>query len=225
MKKIGIVVAQLIEGADFMKKLGNYELIDLCEGFCVRKYAYKGKEIYLIESGVGEIRAAASTQLLIDRFEVEVIINFGVVGGLKTDMRGKLCLVCGVAHYEYDTSPLDGAPRGKYEIFDSAIIRPDSSILAVLKEVAPTAEIVVCASGDKFVADESFKKGLIKDFGASICEMETAGILITAKRFKIPCGFVKIVSDDGDHADEYYDFLEHMKDELSTVLLPLIEKL
>ncbi|MBP5373165.1 MAG: 5'-methylthioadenosine/S-adenosylhomocysteine nucleosidase [Clostridia bacterium] len=224
MKKIGIIIAQLIEGSDFMKKLGEFESIETA-GFSVRKYLYKGKEIYFTESGVGEIRAAISTQFLIDNYGVETIINFGVVGGLRSEMRGKVCIVEGVCHYDYDLSALDLSPRGKYEIFDSAVVPTDASIFSLLKEIAPAAQTVVCASGDKFVVDADFKKGLIDEFGASICEMEAAGILMTAKRSGIPCGIVKIVSDDGDHADEYYDFLEHMKDELSSIVIPLIEKL
>ena len=48
---------------------------------------------------------------------------------------------------------------------------------------------------------------------------------MAAKRSGIPCGFVKIVSDDGDHADEFFDFIEHMKDELSKIVIPLIVEL
>ena len=225
MKKIGIVVAMRIEGADFMEKLGKCEIIDLYKGFLVKKFLFSDKEIYFIESGVGELRAAICAQMLIDRFGVEAIVNFGVVGGLKEGMRGKTYCVSGVAHYEFDTSVADGNPRGKYEIFDSAVIPCDERIVSLIKKIDGSIESVICASGDKFVADEDFKRGLIKDFNASICEMESAGIIMAAKRSGIPCGFVKIVSDDGDHADEFFDFIEHMKDELSKIVIPLIVEL
>ena len=223
MKKIGIVVAMQIEGADFMKKLDKCEIIDLYKGFCAKKYVFSGKEIYYVESGVGEINAAISTQMLIDRFGVDAIINFGVVGGLKPGMRGKTYCVSGVVHYEIDTSALDNAPRGKYDAFDSTVISCDGALLALIKSISPKIEEAICASGNLFVTDEAFKKGLVDEFGASICDMESAGIIITAKRSGIPCAFIKTVSDDSAHADEFFDFLSKMKDETSSVVLPLIE--
>ena len=225
MKKIGIVVAKQIEGADFIQKLGKPQLIDLYKGFRVEKFEFSNKEIYFVESGMGEINAAMATQLLIDRCGIDEIINFGVVGGLNHGMRGKVCCVTGVAHYDYDISELDGYPRGRYEEFDSIVLPTDKEFFDVIKSVVPKAQEVVCASGDKFVTNEAFKEGLRKDFDASICDMESAGIIITAKRSEIPCGIIKIVSDDGDHYDEYYDFLASMKDEFSSIIIPLLEKI
>ena len=186
-------------------------------------FGFEGKEVYFVESGVGEIRAAESTQLLIDRFGVEAIINFGVVGGLKGGMRGRVYRVSGVVHYDFDTFALDGASRGRYEHYSSAVIPTDARILELIGNVAPYSEPVVCASGDKFVADAAFKEGLTKEFGASVCEMESAGILLTADRSGVPCGFVKIVSDDGEHSEEFNDFISRLSDEFSSIIIPLIK--
>ena len=42
----------------------------------ISKFDIDGNEIFLVRSGVGEIRAAMTVQLLVDRFQVETILNF-----------------------------------------------------------------------------------------------------------------------------------------------------
>ena len=222
MKKIGIVVAQEKECEGLLEKLGKYELIKLYGGFCVRKYTCFDNEIYFCASGIGEIRASIATQRLIDAFNIDVIINFGLAGGLKSGTRGNVYLVEGVVHYDFDTTPIDNAGRGRYECFDSAVIKTDKGLLETAAAIIPTAESVICASGDKFVADENFKNSLAEDFGAKICEMESAGVIITAKLNGVRAFVAKIVSDEDSHAEEYFKFLTEMTDDLNELILKLI---
>lgn len=41
-----------------------------------------GKEVVLLESGIGKVNAALGTTLMADRFKPEVIINTGSAGGM-----------------------------------------------------------------------------------------------------------------------------------------------
>ena len=59
----------------------------------------------------------------------------------------------------------------------------------------PELKAVVCASADKFVDEPDKKRFLNRTFGAHICDMETAGIVITAARAGVPCLVIKTVSD------------------------------
>ena len=54
---------------------------------------------------------------------------------------------------------------------------------------------VICASADKFIADPQLKANLNKQFGAHICEMEAAGIVLICNRNNVPCLLIKSVSD------------------------------
>ena len=222
MKKIGIVVAHATECENLLIKLGKCEIINLYGDFFVRKFALNDKEIYFAESNAGEIRAAITTQILIDRFNIDCVINFGVAGGLKKGTRGNIYIVTGVGHYDFDTSAIDDVVRGQYEIFDSAVIGTDNYLIETAKRLLPTADYAVCASGDKFISDPEFKEGLIKDFSASVCEMEAAGVLITAKLANIPCAVIKIVSDDDVDASAYRAFFENMTDALDDLIVRLI---
>ena len=218
MKKIGVVIAQRKECENLFTKLGNCEIIDLYAGFSVNKFVVGGKEVYFTESGVGEIKAAIATQKLIDIFNVDVVINFGVAGGLKRGTRGNIYIVKGVCHYDFDTTPIDNTGRGRYLDFPSAVIDTDSDMIDLLKSLAPSAELAVCASGDKFICDDKIKEGLAEEFGATICEMESAGVLITSKLANKPCAVIKIVSDDSADPEDYYRFLQKMTDDLNVLI-------
>lgn len=144
---------------------------------------------------VGEIAAAAACQLLITKYGADVILNFGVVGAL-TDKISLLSavLVKSVVHYDMDTSQIDPLPVGRYECFDGVSVLCDETLLNRALDVC-RLPVVTCASGDKFVASPKQKAALNANFGAEICDMESAGILFTCKFNNIPCLMVKCVSD------------------------------
>lgn len=144
---------------------------------------------------VGEIAASAACQLLITKYGADVIFNFGVVGAL-TEQSSLLSavLVDSVVHYDMDTSSIDNVPAGKYECFDDVAVPCDRGLLTSALSVVDLP-VVTCASADKFVADPEQKKRLNAQFGAQICDMESAGVLFTCKFNNVPCLMVKCVSD------------------------------
>ena len=225
MKKIGLIVAAEKECENLLKKLGKCKIISLYEDFCVKKFKYKGVEIYFAACGMGELRAAVCVQRLVDNFGVQAIINFGVAGGLKRGTRGNIYIVSGVAHYDYDTTAIDNVTLGQYDIFDSPVISTNEYICNVAGFILPSAEYAVCASGDKFITDPTVKDNLISEFGATVCDMESAGVLIASKLCDLPCGIFKIVSDDAADPNDYYDFLKNMTDALNDLILKLVERL
>lgn len=99
-------------------------------------------------------------------------------------------------------------------------------MIAVAKSVFPNLKEVVCASGDKFIADAQ-QKGFLKDtFGAEICEMESAGIILTAKRNNVPALFIKAVSDTlFGGAEEYHIQRDKTADVCFAIVDELILKL
>ncbi|MDY4187358.1 MAG: 5'-methylthioadenosine/S-adenosylhomocysteine nucleosidase [Candidatus Borkfalkiaceae bacterium] len=207
MKKIGFAVALEAELTDFLNAFKNAEIIK--KGAYSVIFVKSGeKELYVLKTGVGEISAAAATQFLITAFNVEAIINFGVCG--KINPKYKLldtAAIKSVVHYRFDTSAVDGVPAGTYDGFKTPYIPADEKLLSVLRSVCPNIKLAICASGDKFVGDDDTKKYLKQTFNADVCEMEAAGVLITASRNGVPVLMVKSVSDDCDG----FDFNEYVK--------------
>ena len=209
---IGIIVASSKEAKPFFDIFGqpNTTTSGKTGGFEVSEWwFYCARNIYLVVSGVGEIAAAAATQYLIDRYRVEGIINYGVVGGTREDLtETEYGIVEKVVHYDFDISLEPGYRVGQYPGHDDVFIRPVAS--AIPNHLTEHLPKLICASADKFVAAGEPKRNLRREFGADICEMEAAGILITCNRNNVPCTIIKAVSDgvdkDADAFDKYlYD--------------------
>lgn len=212
MKKIGILTALFEEGGLIEKTLGKPLKTDLYGDFLVKTYSYLGKEIYLCNSGVGEISAAACTQILITVYGVELILNYGFAGGYKRYKIGDAVLINGVVHYDFDTSAVDDCKRGHYlGKFNSPIIGTDEGFVNFVKKIDKEVKTGVLCSGDKFIADEDLKKDLYEEFGGTVYDMEGASVVIISKNAKIPQIIVKVISDSGN-ADEYYAFKDLLSD-------------
>lgn len=194
MKKIGMIVAVEIQAV--LEKYGQGLEEQFVDGFTVNVLHKDKATLYIVKTGAGEIAAAAGTQLLISKFGVDCVINFGVVGGLTPEMAlAKTAVVEKVVHYDFDTSEIDHVEVGRYMDYPSVHIPCDEGLLKKALELQPELKPVVCASGDKFIGDPAKKAALHEQFGADICEMEAAGILLTCKRSSIPCLMIKTVSD------------------------------
>lgn len=225
MKKIGMIAAMICESESVLSWLGKPLKTDLYGDFSVKTFIKNDCEIYLINSGIGEILASASTQLLITAYKVDLIINFGLCGSIANFDLSEMCILEGVVHYDFDLSALDDVVRGRYERFDSPIIKTDENLVETCLKIQPSLKKVVCASADKFVSDEKIKNQLYKEFGAHVCEMESAGILITSIQNKVPAVFIKVVSDTKDHAEEFSAFVERNNFQFTSILDKLTKEI
>ena len=73
-------------------------------GYTIYIYKLGNDNFYVAHSGAGEIAVSMTTQFLITKFDVEFIVNFGVVGGLTPEMKlARTCFVESVVHSDFDT--------------------------------------------------------------------------------------------------------------------------
>lgn len=194
--KIGMIVAVMDEINAMLSEMGEPIETITTDGFDIRRYRVSGNDLYVAKSGAGEIYASAATQLLISKYGVRLIVNFGICGGLTPKMSlCRTCVVEKVIHYDYDVSAIDGTEVGRYSDLPDVYIAADQKLIELAVSVMPELERVICASADKFVSDPDKKAELHNRFGASICEMESAGILLTANRCGVPALLIKAVSD------------------------------
>ena len=226
MQKIGMIAAMSGELNALLERFDSYEVFGTLGDRRVLLAKIDGKELYIIESGVGEILAASATQHLISACGVEAIINFGVCGSLsKRHGLKKTVLLSGVVHYEIDTTAIDDVPVGRYCFLPDVTIPTSTSLLNKAQELRPELEAVVCASGNKFIADDSEKEYLSTTFGADVCEMESAGIALTCHTNGVPCLMVKAVSDGEGGAEEFKATVDEASRVYISLLLDLLKTL
>ena len=107
MKKIGMIVA--VEIQSVLDKYGAQLTVEKeVAGYKVLEYQTEQYQLIILNCGAGEIAAASGTQFLISEYHVDLVVNFGVVGGLTEAMSTtKVCIVERVVHYDFDTSLVD----------------------------------------------------------------------------------------------------------------------
>jgi adenosylhomocysteine nucleosidase len=200
--RIAIVTAMAEEILPIYKKLGAVTDETVISGVKIRKLDSGENTVFLATSGIGEIRAALTVQLLADLFDVEAVLNFGFVGALNRELNvGDLVIVKRAVHHQFDIAVVNGVKKGQYDGRDSEFFDLDEDIItrvcAILKQPFP---FVTVASGDKFIAANEDKISLRRDFGADICEMEAAGLALACERNNIPLFSMKVVSDKADES-------------------------
>lgn len=202
MKRIGMVVAMRKEILPFIEN-SRVEVFNKSVGkYQISYFNYLDKEIYIVESGVGEIYAAGATQLLISKYNVECIVNFGVCGLLNDKLNLlETVLVEGVVHYDFDLSAIDDVPSCQYPDMDT-VISCKNKLFDIVEKISPIQK-VICASADKFVVDSDVKNNLYEEYNASICEMESAGVVLTCLNNNIPFLVIKAVSDGKGGVEDY----------------------
>ena len=207
-KQIGLLVA--VEMDSVFARYGTGRKIEHRGGFDVFQYENESYVLHVIHSGIGEIAAAGAAELLIDRYGVELIVNFGVVGGLTEEMsQTKTCVVKRVVHYDFDLSGIDSVATAQYPGFPDIYLPADEKLVKKAQEISPELKPVTCASADKFVGNREDKERLHRLYGADICEMESAAVLLTCHRNDIPCLLIKAVSDGlTGGGEEYYEALQ-----------------
>ncbi len=194
MKRIGLIVA--METDSLASHYGKLEKIPSPPGFNLYIHHKSNCDLYVLHTGIGEIAAAAGTQYLISEWKVELIVNFGVVGGLTEAMvRQRLCVVQRLVHYRFDASKFMDIPEGQLPDHSDRFIYTDKNLVNQALVLNPDLCPVTCASGDKFVDSAEEKAFIHKEFSADICEMEAAGIVLTCQANNVPCLLFKAISD------------------------------
>ena len=197
--KIGIVIAVSRELKSFLESEYVVETVEI-DYRTVYKTRVNNNEIYAIQSGCGEIDASIASQYLITKYNVEVILNYGVAGALIRDIEvSDLFVVRGAINHDLDTTAIDDVLPHQYCDLDTVEIPLDKEMMALAKSIKPDLKECLVASGDRFIEDVNDKKYLAS-LGCAICDMEIAGISRTCLLNNVKCLSIKCISDtyDGD---------------------------
>lgn len=185
-----------------------------------------GKEAVVVRCGIGKVNAAVCTQLLIDRFGVDAIVNTGIAGSLKAEINiGDIVLSSDALQHDVDVTAFGHAP-GKIPRMDTYAFPGDPDLIALAQEackkVNPHLHTFLgrIVSGDQFISDKAVKTRIAETFGGYCTEMEGAAIAQAAYLNNVPFLIVRSISDKADDsASMDYDTFEAMAIENGVKLL------
>ena len=165
-----------------------------------------GKEVIVVRSGIGKVNAALCAQILVDKFDVDVLMNTGIAGSLDAAIDiGDMVISTDLVEHDMDAS-IFGDPVGQVPRMDTFSFPADSDLVekavAANREANPdiktfTGRIV---SGDQFVSSAEVKERLVHLFGAKCTEMEGAAIAHAAYLNQVPCVIIRAISDKADNS-------------------------
>lgn len=172
-----------------------------------------GKEVAIARCGIGKVFAAMCAEAMIITFSPKVIINTGVGGALKKGISiGDIVIAEKLVQHDMDTSAL-GDPKGLISGINRVYFDSYAKGVELLKRAAEeeglSVKLGIIASGDRFVADSAMKEQIVREFDASVCEMEGASIAHVAFVNQTPVLVIRAVSDSADEGSsmDYMEFL------------------
>ena len=178
--------------------------------------------------GVGKVNAAMSTQLFIDRYQPDWIINAGVAGSFLDVPIGTVVLAKDFVQHDVDTSPM-GDPVGLVSTVNKVDFPTDGAeeLTAILKELGVEHLTGRVATGEVFMTKGARCDWVADFFHPALCEMEGGAIAQVCLRNGVKFSALKSVSDRLCHennADEFFNFGEAMA-KLNTIVLPVAKAL
>ena len=203
MKKIGIIGAMEVEIASLKSAMKVSRMLkkaqmEFLEG------ELEGCQAVVVRSGIGKVNAEVCTQILVDEFGVDGVINTGIAGSLKAEINiGDIVLSTDVLHHDMDATGF-GYPLGQIPQMDAFSFQADEQMRKLAKEVCEEVnpEIRVfegrVVSGDQFISSREVKDKIKENFDGCCTEMEGAAIAQTAYLNQIPFVIIRAISDKAD---------------------------
>lgn len=215
MKKIGIIGA-MDEEVELIKSTMSVENTVEKAGCTFLVGKIEGKDAVVVRCGIGKVNAAMCTQILIDLFNVDAVINTGVAGAVAEGITvGDVVISSDALQHDMDCSPL-GDPIGVIPRMPESIFKADERLVKLAFDASSkvisgktlTGRVV---SGDQFIASKEVKDKLVKNFNGSCAEMEGAAIAHICYMNSVPYVIIRNISDSADGSADV-SFVEFCKE-------------
>lgn len=217
---IGVVIAMQCEADILLDKMQISRSLKISGKDVYVGMAY-GKETALCVCGVGKVNAALGAQILISKFDVHSLLNFGVAGGLNQGTT--LCNVYEIdsaVQFDFDLVQMNGTKIGTLNEYEENYLPLQSLEVGFQKKKLGTA--------DRFNDSPDDYRLLTQELAADIRDMEGCAVVQAAIAASLPVYAVKAISDvagSGSTTEQFLINKEKALQNLQTQLPVIFEKL
>ena len=215
MKKVGIIAAMQEE----MNEIKNI-MTELTENNIYELQFFEGKignvECVLVQAGVGKVNASRCTQILIDNYDIEYVVNVGSAGSANNSLNiGDIVIGKILVQHDFDITAF-GHKKGYISNVgenissDDKLIKKFEKIINNNDKKEYNIKVGTIASGDIFCTDIKMKEKIKYKFNADAIEMEGAAIAQVCYLDKIPFIVIRSISDTPNGSNEI-TFEEYLK--------------
>lgn len=173
-----------------------------------------GQNIVLVQSGIGKVNASIITALLLERYDIDYVINTGVAGAMGENLKvTDMVVSTEVLHHDVDATNFGysyGQVPGMPAVYtsDEMLVKQSLAALSLNDEINGSSGLVV--SGDSFIDSDAEKEHIIGNFKDAMCvDMESASIAQTCWQFNTPFVIIRSMSDSANESADmnYEEFL------------------
>ena len=227
----GIIGAMESEVNAIYAQMENKEIVEY-NGIKFYKGSLYGKDVVVIQCGIGKVNAALCTQLLILKFGVDKVVNTGIAGATGTDLNiYDFVVSTETVYHDFDTQffgyklgQVPGLPetfKADEKLVESVVSAFNNSKLSSEHKIRTG----LIASGDQFIAGGEKKNFIVSNFHPLCVEMEGCAVARTCYKNNVPFVVVRCMSDCADDTVQVrYDEAEASALS-STMLLSIIKSL
>lgn len=231
--KIGIIAA---ENEEMLAVKNTMENIEECKIYNLVFYTgtIHNKECVLVECGVGKVNAGRTTQVLIDKFDVDYVINVGSAGSVTPELNVE-DIVIGkeLVQYDFDLTQIGDYEKGeicdigKYFYSDEKLVKLCEQTIEEMKDRSFNIKIGRIGSADIFFANPERAKIVREEFGVECLEMEGAAIGQVCFLDKVPFLVIRGISDtpNGNNKIDFHTYLKIASKRAGEILENLISKI
>ena len=231
MRNIGIIVAmqeELEEILKIMEETKKKEIYDITY--------IEGKvgenNIIITLSGIGKVNAARTTQILIDKLNVECIINVGSAGALNPILNiGDIVIGNKLIQHDFDITAFNHKKGyitgvGDYLECNEDLVKQFEKITNNIENKEYKTITGIIASGDIFCTEINMKNKIYSKFNAECVEMEGAAIAQVAYLCNIPFIVIRSISDspNGNNAIVFDEFVKLASARCAKILKEFFKK-
>ena len=231
--KLGIIVATDKEITETKKIFNNIDEVKVYD-LIFYKGKIKNTDIILVKCGIGKVNASRTAQILIDKFNIDMMINIGTAGGINSELNIKDIVIGDkLVQYDFDLSKIDNTERGeipgvgKYINSDERLVEICKNVIEQDKEKDFNYKIGTIASADIFCSDKEISKSIRKEFDAECVEMEGAAIAQVCYLDNIPFVVIRGISDspNGNNGIDYYTYYNIAARQTAHLLKNILESI
>ena len=229
---IGIIGAMHDEVELLQEEMQAEEIVEKA-GMLFHKGVLCGKEVVVVQSGIGKVNAALCAQILVDVFEVDTLINTGIAGSLDAQIDiGDMVISTDAVQHDVDTTVF-GDPYGQIPNMDTFSFPADEKLVKLAKQVNEEANPDIqtftgrIVSGDQFIASNEKIKWLRDTFNAYCTEMEGASVAHVCYTLNVPFVIIRAISDKANHEAnvDYGEFVKVAAKNSKTIVEGILRKI
>ncbi|MHA6252173.1 5'-methylthioadenosine/S-adenosylhomocysteine nucleosidase [Oceanobacillus sp. CAU 1775] len=227
---IGIIGAMDEEIALLLENMEEAQEVEVAKSRFIQG-KLMGKQVILLQSGIGKVNAAMGTTIMMERFSPDLIINTGSAGGYSENLDvGDLVISSEVVHHDVDVTSFNyayGQVPGLPETF-KADLRLIDLTKGVVQSFDINHEIGMIATGDSFMEETTKVEEARARFPQMIAaEMEAAAIAQVCHQYGTPFVVIRALSDIAgkESANSFDEFLEKAAKNAAELIMNVVQKL